>query len=147
MKKIVLVVLMVIMVSLPCLAQEIEPEGLFSINGTIWNMCYLGLFLPPISLERDCDFLLFYQGKMYRCDDASGTYCRIKDNSFYIDLGVVSIVWGGVYPFGYELMILQPIGLGIYTSGGLGCGYYCNFFYTIGIMYKVNDNWKPPETE
>ena len=31
--KIILVVLMVIMVAIPCFAQEVEPDGIFSLNG------------------------------------------------------------------------------------------------------------------
>jgi hypothetical protein len=146
MKKIISGLVVLAMVATPCLA-EVKPESFFSLNGTVWNRCYLGLFVPPMVLQGSCHLLSFYQGRMYECDDASGTYCSLVDNHFYIDLGVLSILWGIIEPSAFELAIIQPIGLGFYTSGGLVCGYFCTFYYAIGIMYKVNDNWTPPEIE
>ena len=49
MKKTILVVLMTVMIATPCLAQEIEPEGIFSISGTEWRAIHL---LPPIPEEK-----------------------------------------------------------------------------------------------
>ena len=39
MKKTILAVLMVVMIATPCFAQEVEPDGLFSIEGTKWRVC------------------------------------------------------------------------------------------------------------
>ena len=39
MKKITLVVLLLVMIVPPCLAQEVGPDGLFSIEGTKWGGC------------------------------------------------------------------------------------------------------------
>ena len=36
MKKTILVVLMAVMLTTPCLAQEIETDGIFSLEGTRW---------------------------------------------------------------------------------------------------------------
>jgi hypothetical protein len=36
MKKTVLVVLMSLMFATPCLAENVKPDGLFSIEGTLW---------------------------------------------------------------------------------------------------------------
>ena len=43
MKRKILVVLMAVMVATPCLAQEVEPDGLFSIEGTAWQVCRIGI--------------------------------------------------------------------------------------------------------
>ena len=146
MKKIISGLVVFALIATPCLA-EVKPEGLFSLNGTVWNMCLLGFVSIPPFVTGSCNFLSFYQGKMYECDDESGTYCELRDNSSYIDLGVGSIVWGIIEPYAFELAIMQPIGLGIYITGGVGCGMYCAAFYGMGIMCKVNNDWTPPEVE
>jgi hypothetical protein len=146
MKKIISGLVVLVMVATPCLA-EVKPNGLFSLNGTVWNTCYLAVpFFPPASCEgRD---MAFYQGNVYSCDDASfPVYCQQWPFHSYIDLGVVSIVFG-VYPFFYNLAILQPIGLGYYTSAGFYCWVgLCGVLYLNGIMYKVNDNWTPTDAD
>ena len=44
MKKTILAVLMVLVIATPCFAEEVEPDGLFSIEGTRWRGCgYLRL--------------------------------------------------------------------------------------------------------
>ena len=41
MKKTISFLVVLVMVAAPCLA-EVKPEGLFSLNGTVWNMCSFG---------------------------------------------------------------------------------------------------------
>ena len=52
MKKTILGILMVVMVATPCFAQEVEPDGLFSLDGTLWR--YSGLemeIIIPVDLS------------------------------------------------------------------------------------------------
>jgi hypothetical protein len=152
MKKTILVILMAVMIATPCLAQEVEPEGLFSLNGTLWNICSIAFFPEPIMppfVEIACgEEMGFYQGKAYNSS---------LDSGYYIDLGVVSIAYGmsiGGDTNRYILAIMQPaIGFGVesvvlfhHWCGKYGCA--IPFFgYVIGIMHKINDNWTPPGLE
>jgi len=130
--------------------EEYNFEGLFSLNGTAWNTCWLGVGFPP-TIGASCKGrgMAFYQGKVYLCHDAFYPInCDFTQEWYsYIDLGVVSIVFG-VYPFFYDLAILQPIGLGYYTSAGCFCWIgLCGCSYLNGIMYKVNNNWRPNDAD
>ncbi len=130
-------------------------RNIFSLHGTRWNACYLGVgfplgfSLPDIWVSCEDSGRAFYQGKVYYCDDEHN--CNLLEDDLlyysYIDLGMVSIVFG-VSLFGYELEILQPSGLGYYTGGGFNCWLdYCGFLFGNGIMYKVNDNWTPYDAD
>ncbi len=128
-------------------------RNIFSLHGTRWNACYLavgfplGFSLPDIEVSCGDSGRAFYQGKVYACyDEPFPNTCNLLGDDLtyfsYIDLGAVSIVFG-VFPFGSELEILQPSGLGYYTGGGFTCWLdYCGFLFGNGIMYKVN-NWTP----
>ena len=72
MRKIILAVFVVVMLTTPCLAREIEPDGIFSLNGTVWNTCYVVLELGLPFVEASCEGrdMAFYQGTVYFCDDA-----------------------------------------------------------------------------
>ena len=149
MKKIFSVLVVLVMVATPCLA-EVKPESLFSLNGTAWNTCYvvLGFGLPFIESSCEGRDMAFYRGAVYFCDDASfPDTCSGIPLHFYIDLGVVSIVMG-VFPFLYNLAILQPIGLGYYSSAGFPWwNENGRLFYLNGLMNKVNDNWTPTDAD
>ena len=153
MKKIILVVLMAVMIATPCFAQEVEPEGLFSVNGTLWGSCEIGFvsILPFVGIH--CGVLCgFYQGTVYLCIDNQCT--PLTYTSSYIDLGVVSIAYDITLPdegnwmkdyWNFFLAIMQPIGIGVFTVITNNTDFYIPFFgYEIGIMYKINDNWTPP---
>ena len=58
MRKTILVVLMVLVFATPCLAKEVEPNGLFSVDNTIW-----GVVDENFSLAR----LGFADGLIYQC--------------------------------------------------------------------------------
>jgi hypothetical protein len=130
--------------------QKRPHPNIFSLNGTVWNTCWLGVGFPP-SIGASCKGLgmAFYEGKVYLCDDEfNTTSCDyVHPYHFYIDLGVVSIIVGA-YPFFYDLAILQPIGLGYYTSAGCTCWIgLCGCRSLNGIMYKVADNWSPRDPD
>ena len=77
MKKTILVVLMAVMVATPCFAQEVKPEGIFSIEGTLWQSLPTGVQLLPFPSLVPIDWVFgFYGGEVYH--DGS--------NSFYIDM-------------------------------------------------------------
>jgi hypothetical protein len=139
------------MIAIPCFAQEVEPEGIFSVDGTLWRLCKVSLWLfqPPF-FSMNCDEEIgFYQGNVFRLGPPPYFY----PIGNYVDLGVVSIAWG-IDPGHYYLAIMQPtIGFGAFTEMNILCGAYhgipvgCQFHYAIGIIFKINDNWTPPEIE
>ena len=151
MKKPILVILMAIMIATPCLAQEIEPEGIFSIEGTLWSITSIGvsILLPFVGIVNSN--LGFYQGEAYRY--STDGYASRMGESFYIDYPVVSIAFFSYGSCGerYVLALMQPSGFGVITSIGVygGYGYGCSAYaeYTIGVMTKIQDDWTPPEVE
>jgi len=161
MKKTILALIILTMVSTPCLA-EVETDGLFSVDGTLWGSCFIGcISIPPfIGISCEAEFG-FYQGKQYLC---AGNNCiSASDTSAYNDLVVVSIAYyidipdGGNWiedDWGSFLAIMQPIGIGVFTmigySSGGGGGWVSlppALLGAMGIMFKINDNWTPPEVE
>ena len=152
MKKTILLVLMAVILATPCFAQEVEPEGIFSVDGTLWSLCYIefGLAGFEFTSSMDCTSVGYYQDKVYWCEE--GSFCSAT-NMFYIDLGLVGITYISV--LGNGLAIMQPsIGLGVYSQIGFSPGdcapRYClppSFGISIGIMFKTDDNWTPPEVE
>lgn len=145
MKRTILALLMVALVSTPCLAQEVETDGLFSIEETLWRfgtgIAFYTRF-PFFQITNSNSELGFHQGTVYRC---SGDDCNVVSRTSYINSPVLSIVYFfNVIEFG--LIIMQPIGLGISTSFG-SLFPITGFYYSIALMYKVEDNWSPPDVE
>ena len=151
---------MAVMVSTPCIAQ-VEPEGIFSIDGTAWSVSGIELFISiPSHFETITGNMEFYQEQVY----GSSTSNSLSGfGGHYVDLGFVSIayeIYYHIFDFSgyFFLAIMQPpIGLGMFTvlafhSGGCGgfpypiC-YPPAFGYQIGIMFKTDDNWTPPGVE
>jgi hypothetical protein len=62
MKKLILAVLMVVMLAVPCMA-EVEPEGLFGLEGTFWS----GISLEQVGIPIPFG-LGFHENTMYFCD-------------------------------------------------------------------------------
>ena len=128
MKRTILVVIMALVFATPCFAQEIETDGLFSIDGTKWRMCGIVLQTPeqPI-VSFKCDYeLAFYHGSVFQCLSTSRN-CTEYPNDRYIDTPVVSVAWhkcGGCgFASGkphcnlhYQVGTIQPLGLGLYTD-------------------------------
>ena len=158
MKRTILVVLIAVMFATPCLAQEIEPEGMFSIEGTRWdNNCQIGfgivcgvspfICLPQVGWRCDYDDWAFYEGDVYRCTD---DHCYIDSNFSYIDTPLVSIcshIETSFFEGHYEFAILQPSGFGVYTNflwayGGKK-GISALLSISIGTMFKVDNDWSP----
>ena len=151
MKKIVLVVLMV-MVTTPCFAQEIEADGLFSIDGTKWEtLIGWQIFpLPWIFLYPDMYDLEFgfYGGEVY-------PDLQAVEISFYTDMLVSSVFYTNTAPIipqaggggGRSLFfgIMQPIGIGMVVE--VFESYYPFPFISIALLIKTDDSWVPPDME
>ena len=143
MKKSILVMLIAVLTATPCLAQEIEPEGIFSLHGTEWQALPIGVQILPfpfVSPLFNSEFG-FYGGKIYPT--------WVFNASFYIDMLVCSIFWGvdipgfrsgGTY---WYYGILQPIGMGMVVE----MTYYPLPRIIIGLLIKTDNNWTPPEVE
>jgi hypothetical protein len=122
------------------------PDGLFSIEGTRWGYCHIVLYTSEPFITTECGSLGFYQGAIYSCIEESNC-SLLPDDLFtysYYDLLVFSIV-NITFPrgSGSEAIILLPYGLGfsmaIHSNPGL--------FSSIGIMFRVDNDWIPPEFE
>ena len=131
MKKTILVMLMAVMIATPCLAQEIEPEGIFSVHGTIWQQ-YLQITILPIPSIHSTDFKRhFYGGRVYDHDEV---YTR----GFYVDLLAVSFSFY-FSPWGNEIGIMLPaIGRGISMEFALA--HFLIPFLQITLYNKIDDN-------
>jgi hypothetical protein len=71
MKKIILAVLMAVMITTPCFAQEVEPEGLFSIEGTSWLIVYF----RDVYLKY---YFGFYEGDVYLIEIGDSIVCSCE---------------------------------------------------------------------
>ena len=150
MKKTALVVLMTVMIGTPCLAQEIEPEGIFSIEETVWQALPIAwqIFpLPWIEFNYDLAFG-FYGGEVY-------PDLQPVDQSFYRDLLVYSI-FGTAYSMSNNLGpvttsayfgILQPIGIGTVIVSTYQCSPLPLPTISIALLVKAADTWIPPGVE
>ena len=90
MKKLMSAVLVVLMMSTPCLA-EIETDSLFSIEETLWstNSTVYSTTPPFVHIT---DFTMgFYRGRIYCSNDVGA--CTAPEQSFYIDSPVGSIAF------------------------------------------------------
>jgi hypothetical protein len=142
MKKLILSVLMVVMVATPCLAQEVEPAGIFSIRGTVWQAVTSNLILPITDTNSSPDRALsFYNGRVYNNIDGLIT------PAFYLNMLGVS-----VYFIGYaQFPILYATEIGIMFPA-VGEGMSMMFGLTHGILpvleitqfNKTADDWTPP---
>ena len=166
MKKTIVVVLMIVGFATPCFAQEVEADGIFSIDGTLWNVFIVQIeigvlngkpyFPPP---EYDSNSMGFYQGTVHSCNENE---CQLHNNMSYIDTPVVSIAYSNSISYNNRdddsLYVMQPsgIGIGVRTSWIFRERFmdslpnpvsYQAAVYSIGIMFKADDNWTPPEVE
>ena len=139
MKKLILAVLIIIMLATPCMA-EVEPEGIFSIEGTAWEVhaiynTHLILFLY---LRHQINF---HDGKAYLCTDTEVCPFNPSPHVTIIDTPVLSIALVVSTDASVGIYLMQPIGLGVFafsTTSPFTVG------YGIGIMFKIEDNWTPP---
>ena len=156
MKKTILALIIVVIASTPCLA-EVETEGLFSLDGTLWRIFaveFTNNYFPPLHIVSD-SMIGFYQGREWGWSDNCYDHGCQYGASHYADLGLISVAWyvniGSFW--NYYLAIVQPaIGFGLFTWGDMNCGlsfagFSCNWAYGIGMMYKINDDWTSPGVE
>jgi len=148
MKRTILVALIVAMIVTPCLAQEVEPEGIFSLHGTKWNslaaiviLPFPWLFSPYFSGYTG---LGFYDKEVY----PSLSYDFVW--SFYVDMIVASVfVYHKAVPRGSSEQIgfgfMQPIGIGMMIE--YDHHYRSLDMLTTWLLIKTNDNWTPPGVE
>jgi hypothetical protein len=143
MKKTILVVLIVALVSTPCFAQEGE-----LIEGTVWEVLPIGLKIFPIPgiwIADDLEFG-FYGGKVYRQDISP-----IEDSSYRDVLGFIvfssanqllptQLIGGGLEPFYFG--ILQPTGMGIVFVGDISL-FPPGLFIKMGLLIKTDRLFSP----
>ena len=146
MKKTILAVLMVVIVSTPCFAQEGE-----SIEGTIWEVLPVGLRIfptPGIWIPGDLEFG-FYDGKVYQ------NLSPIENSSYEERLGFIvfstanspvstQAIGDVIEPLYFG--ILQPTVMGIVFMGDISI-FPPGLFIKMGLLIKTGDNWIPPEVE
>ena len=152
MKKTILAMLLVVMVSIPCFGQEIEPEGNDSIEGTLWRTCNIIFIAFPAGGVRGCALMGFHQDTVYFCTETAE--CNPYPSLTYIDSPLISIVFNNMTEVGsegFELYIMQPMGFGVFMGSAFGWEDTSSdpqvflFAARAGIVFKVNDDWIPPE--
>jgi len=143
MKKVILMILLVTMLSTPCLA-EVEPNiGFYFLEGTLWEVS----LLP--SLDEGL-YLGFSMGKVYFCsDNPCNDWSENTFNAFYIDLFAEELpsffysfyFYGNLtYGLGWAIPILEIGGMIVHDSYDPSSQYNGNF-----IMTKIDDIWKPSD--
>ena len=148
MEKVISMLLMVSMIAAPCFAQEVEPEGMFSVEGTYWE----GTFTTPtIDTQGKLDFA-FSSGTMYMC---MCTYsCASMDclnistptPSTYIDIFLLTFFNATVMMSEAEGIIMNGI-LIPFLGVGWGSGSLWSGVVTLplsGTFTKTTDTWTPP---
>ena len=152
MRKTILIALIVLLVSSPCFAQEVETDGLFSLHGTLWKV-----FISEHSVMSE--WMGFYEGGVYPVSnndiDSYGeqTYLYeplwVSYDGNYVDFGVVSIFWAKIVSVAQEIHygIMQPIGIGMVFTHWVTTLNIPFPIPNIGLMVKVSDNWTPPDVE
>ena len=149
MKRTILALLIVALIATPCLGQEVESDGLFSLHGTKWVPLTAILILPfpwvfPPNFEDDFAYG-FHSGVVY-----PGLSSRFITTSFYVDMIVASFfMYRAIdtepYHPGFEAIsfgILQPIGVGVMIVYEKASGFVP--FVGVMILIKIDDNWTPP---
>jgi len=142
MKKTVLVMIMLVMVSTPCFAQEGE-----SIEGTIWEVLPIGLRIfptPGIWIAGDLEFG-FYDGKVYQnrslienssYEDKQGFIVFSTTNSPISTQAIGDVVEPAYFG------ILQPTGMGIVFVGNISI-FPPGLFIKMGLLIKTDTLFSP----
>lgn len=149
MKKAILVVLMVVMVITPCFALEVELDGIFSLDGTLWQYFRPEIHFgntagqPYFDIGVNSGEVGFYQGSVYWCSENG-----CGSGGPYIDTPVIGIFFT-LWFWSIDLWVMQPtVGIGLTTTcycGGVSYTSGCGF--GIGMMFKIDNNWSPPDVE
>ena len=149
MKKTILVVLIGVMLTTPCFAQEIETDGLFSLEGTEWRRIGVAIqtATPPFRLIGDT---VYFTDRSVQT--SSGNIGILWDEDNYLDFLVFSVAWGGSL-FNEAMMILQPaIGVGVFSGLVYDMPRITSPPRLVGVafgyMFKIgDDDWTPPDVE
>ena len=149
MKKIILVVLISVMLATPCFAQEVEPEGMFSLEGTLW-----------VKLEKNemDSYTGFNGGEIYSIGTFSSEQFPVpteqcspvsefpgNDVCFYSTLPLFAMFYydyvtmSKTHVYGFMLPQLS-IGFKFYPSQ-----FGDRLFRYVDVLIKVDSNWVPPE--
>ena len=158
MKQTILVALIAVMVATPCLAQEVEPDGLFSLHGTKWVTMEVFMELPWIRASYDSFYLGFYNKQTYFSDDGIQWNDQgIYEWNSYVDLGLISFINLSMMTGpGFDFRIaVTPLGVGTIMSFGIiiyqGTPPFPQprnaFWLRIGLMIKLDNDWTPPDIE
>ena len=162
MRRIILGIVIVLMLSTPCLAQEIEPERLFSFHGTRWLRCYMSVQIP-MGFGEEVDFYIgcddhsvgYYKGKVFTCD-LEGVDCIYHEKRKYPTRVFIDYVFKpptqfyGERAFGLVVRIILPIGFGFETGfhrlyeKPTGWITYNYLGYFTGLYFKIDNNWIAP---
>ena len=150
MRKIILAVFVVLMFATPCLAQEIEPEGLLGIDGTLWqSVKSFGNVDYPFKITYG-----FVNGQVY-FGDILGR-CQYFSSSSYEEFIIFSLVeyYGETQPCYSEyftsfegkgvffpLLRIGFISLTTKSTGLANSEQYENF--AIVTLEKKLDSWVP----
>ena len=146
MKKTILVALIAVMVSTPCFAQEVETDGMFSIEGTKWEtLISFSLFPFPWPMPKFS--IGFWGGGVYVTP-----YLNTEiTESFYVDM-----LGASIFMYKKESSPLRvretEIGFGIIQS--IGVGFFTWYWHSWGsgfpknilvmaLIIRTNDNWTP----
>ena len=147
MRKTILVVLMVVIVATPCLADEVEPEGLFSIEGTSWQSVLEGMILPFPHFGPGQNWIGFSGGVVY--------YSRLPQryirSQLYLDMMVASIFMYNATGNQDTETIWKEVGIGILQPASCTGVLTAVHSYQPGpisvylsLLIKTDDNWTPP---
>ena len=128
MKKIVFLGLITALISNPCFAQlefnQINPKGLFSLNGTLWQI-------------DDSDIIIgFDEGTVYAC--ISSSICSPADDAFYFDFIFISF-------FKMDIPECSIYGIlsGLFESNQVIVNDLINNEKEDSSITKVQDPWSP----
>jgi hypothetical protein len=136
MKKTILLVLMVALITTPCFSQEVE-----SIEGTIWEVLPIGLRIfptPGIWIPGDLEFG-FYDGKVYQ------NLSPIENSSYEDKQGFIVFVSTQAIGDVIEPLyfgILQPTGMGIVVEGNISL-IPPGLFIKMGLLVKTERFFVP----
>jgi len=142
MKRIILAVVIVALVTAPCFAQAGE-----SIEGTVWEVLPIGLQIfprPGIWIFGDVEFG-FYDGKVYR------QHTPIENSSYEDKLGFIvfstanspistQAIGDAIEPL--YLGIVQPTGMGIVVEGDISL-IPPGLFINMGLLIKTERFFRP----
>ena len=146
MKNTILAVLMLLVITIPCFAQELETDEFFSLHGTQWEVTQIG------ANEPEHYTLSFYRGQVYHCN----SFCIQYVPHFYFDLiGVSLFQMGQRKPqffdcdtYSLYIGLISPL---FESSVMYHEHQYCRYPMTVrkyvATLTKINDNWTPPEIE